>query len=922
MSDTVKRALDLVSQYQDAKTPKMKGFNWRPLKDVHEELEGLPEIPDYIHNYGDFMHEMAAKAATKGLSNRDLLKAYAITRASIHRGAISSDKVREKGMAVPDSPDGKIRPEGAMGEWLKTNMGQRYLDAAEDGRVDKEAVAHAQNVMSSFGNAEKTEGQGLPWAVQNLSGKHELVSHLVKLGMASGSPVKPWRDFATKLHGIKYAKSGFVGSLLGIGNQPTWDARQINLHTGVPADKEEKRLRTNAISRAGSDAVDRLADRQVAMNPRLDPSMEPFRQHLTHHAVWDKTEGTVTPHDDLMDAMRHANAGGRISKQGGGPMSDDERKHQMLIHAIAAMGGDHGLDEITHPELVKHLRSGSTQDIVRRALELSEKGGSYTRTGAGMLQRNPDLINTVPAMTQLKNTKKSGHLITPLSEMEAEFAPKHNLEPWKPFDVEKANREGATLVPMVGDNTPANTVLKSIMGVPTGNVNQQGGGDYPRSEFGEGDEKTGWRNRAGAAKTFMKRIKEYGKEGPVIGLHMAMGLGSADSSHMVLHSAINQINHLPIKKADIEKFDDEMRQKFPQNKDFPKPWPGIKDTQGVHDFFYNTGNPKKPYRPGTHVSKFMQNMDSVRWRTAGFPDVGAVRFANAHPDLLGTSQLSTGYSATEFDPNGKLVMNKEGRSHGTYEAGLPHKGYAGGFRAPVQAEKIWTTARSEMPEKIKGKPVDYQSPSGKTLFQQKLMTATPGQKMSNEIADTIQKAAESGMPFSRKTGGRVQPTDAQKEAGNYRKEHISFQGLPISVETSKGQTRSGTGPNGHKWSVKLPYDYGYIKRTEGADGDHVDVCIGPHHQSDRVFVVDQHDHRTGKFDEHKVMLGYRTKSEAEHAYMSGFSDGKGKDRMKTVASMSMEQFKLWLKRGNTKKPIERALNMTSLYSLGHDRDAG
>ena len=50
MSDTVKRAMDLVSHYQDPPSEKMKGFDWRPLKDVHEDLGGLPEIPDYIHN--------------------------------------------------------------------------------------------------------------------------------------------------------------------------------------------------------------------------------------------------------------------------------------------------------------------------------------------------------------------------------------------------------------------------------------------------------------------------------------------------------------------------------------------------------------------------------------------------------------------------------------------------------------------------------------------------------------------------------------------------------------------------------------------------------------------------------------------------------------------------------------------------------
>jgi hypothetical protein len=912
----VTRALDLVSKYQDPDSPKMKGFDWRPLRDVQEELGGIPSIPGHVEDFGAFMDEMARKAAGPGLSPRDLIKAYAITRSSIQRRAQDAERLRAAGLDLPAGASGQIRPEGAMAEWLKSPTGQRYLDAAEVGKVDQDAVAHAQSVMKPFGlNAES---QALPWAAQNLSDKHGDVSSMVKRAISGDSPVAEWREFGKKLHGIGTAKAGFVASMLGRGDQPTLDARQVILQTGMPTSEAKKPM-----AKAGFDAVDRLAARQTALNPSMDPGLEPFRQHLTHHTIWDKAGNEQTTHSDVIDAMRHANAGGRVGKAGGGAKSQND----IIAHAIAGLGvSGHGLDQLVEPSLVELMRSGSTQDFMRRALEVAEKGGSYKRTGAGLMQKNQELVNNMPRLSGIKNTPKSGHLITPLSEMEAEYAPKKNLEPWKQFDVEKANREGATLVPLVGDNTPANAVLRSVMGVPAGDVNQQGGGDYIRSEFARGDNPTGWRNRTGAANTAMNRIREYGKEGPVVGLHMAMGLGSADSSHMLLHSVVNQINHLPIKKSDIDKFDEEMKEKFPDTKEFPMPWPGIKDTQGVHDFFYNTGNPKRPYRPGTHVSKFVQNMDSVRWRAAGFPDVGAARFANADPRLLGMPQLSSGYSATELDPAGKLVMNKEDMAHGTYEAGLPHKGYAGGFRAPVQAEDIWTTARSEMPEKIGGKPVDYQTPGGKTLFQQKLMTAMPGQKMNNQIADTIQKAAESGATFGNyKTGGAVQPTDAQKEAGNYRKEHISFQGLPISIETRKGQTRSGTGPNGHKWSVKLPYDYGYIKRTEGADGDHVDVCIGPNHQSDRVFIVDQHHHQTGKFDEHKVMLGYRTKGEAERAYKAGFSDGKGGDRMKSVVEMPMSKFKAWLKNGNTKKPaknIERALSLTSLYSLGHDRDAG
>ena len=172
------------------------------------------------------------------------------------------------------------------------------------------------------------------------------------------------------------------------------------------------------------------------------------------------------------------------------------------------------------------------------------------------------------------------------------------------------------------------------------------------------------------------------------------------------------------------------------------------------------------------------------------------------------------------------------------------------------------------------------------------------------------------------------PTEAQKRVGNYKKHHISFQGLPVALENLKGNKRSGIGPTGHRWEVRLPYDYGYIKRTEGADGDHVDVCIGPDHQSDHVFIVDQHDLRDGRFDEHKVMLGYRTKEDAVRAYQAGFSDGKGHERQRAVVRMSIPEFKRWLKTCDTKKPvrgqghIDRAMELASRYTARHDRDAG
>jgi hypothetical protein len=150
----------------------------------------------------------------------------------------------------------------------------------------------------------------------------------------------------------------------------------------------------------------------------------------------------------------------------------------------------------------------------------------------------------------------------------------------------------------------------------------------------------------------------------------------------------------------------------------------------------------------------------------------------------------------------------------------------------------------------------------------------------------------------------AEPTEAQKEAGNYQKGHVKFQGLDISIETAKGQTRSGKDAAGKEWSVEMPHDYGYIKRTEGADGDHVDVAIGPHKDSERVYVINQKDPKTGKFDEHKALVGYNSADEAIAAYKKSFSDNSGASRIDSYAAMGMDGFKHWLKEGDTKKPIE------------------
>lgn len=148
-----------------------------------------------------------------------------------------------------------------------------------------------------------------------------------------------------------------------------------------------------------------------------------------------------------------------------------------------------------------------------------------------------------------------------------------------------------------------------------------------------------------------------------------------------------------------------------------------------------------------------------------------------------------------------------------------------------------------------------------------------------------------------------QPTEAQKQAGNYAKGHVVVSGIPISIENPEGSKREGTDSDGEKWSVTLSDHYGYIKGTVGKDKDHIDVFIKretPLDYSGPVFVIDQKN-ASGGFDEHKVMLGYATQTEAEAAYKENYSPGW--DGIKSVAPYAdVAAFKAWLENGNHKLP--------------------
>lgn len=158
---------------------------------------------------------------------------------------------------------------------------------------------------------------------------------------------------------------------------------------------------------------------------------------------------------------------------------------------------------------------------------------------------------------------------------------------------------------------------------------------------------------------------------------------------------------------------------------------------------------------------------------------------------------------------------------------------------------------------------------------------------SNELGEKI-AAAEAEVD--------VNPTDKQKEAGNYKKGHVQVGVFDITIEQPKGSVRSGVDANGNKWETTMQNTYGYIRGTEGVDGDHIDVFLSDDidgWNGRRVFVVDQYN-EDGTFDEHKVMLGFNDQEDAEAAYFANYDNDWAKKHKTVVTGVNLEDFEKWI----------------------------
>lgn len=167
----------------------------------------------------------------------------------------------------------------------------------------------------------------------------------------------------------------------------------------------------------------------------------------------------------------------------------------------------------------------------------------------------------------------------------------------------------------------------------------------------------------------------------------------------------------------------------------------------------------------------------------------------------------------------------------------------------------------------------------------------PSPKENENPLDYAERIVEAKRLHDEELKVDTNPSEAQKEAGNYKKGHVKINGFDVSIEQPAGSVRSGKDASGKEWSQAMNNTYGYIRGTKGVDGDHIDVFLGPDMNSDMVYVVDQVN-TDGSFDEHKVMMGFSSLEDARSAYLSNYEEGW--QGLGNITGVALDEFKKWI----------------------------
>jgi len=333
-----------------------------------------------------------------------------------------------------------------------------------------------------------------------------------------------------------------------------------------------------------------------------------------------------------------------------------------------------------------------------------------TRSGADILRKDPALAANPPIMSERG---------LPFHELEYTYVPKNNLQPWKEITPEELYKERAFVTPAVGDRTSANVLIQSILENKLNQpVNTLGGMDFQRYD------PAAWASRDAAVKGMMTRIgkQEIPEDRPLYMSGTLMGLPASDSSHMMAQSLLRQIDPSKLDQSGIDAINKFMGSKI-------KDWPGIENPRAVEELLQRNN-------VGTETSLLSKALDKAIPHKAGFPDVGAARFAITDPRLFSPEQLATGYSMSKIDLSKQPYQDDN--SHLTYPTKIPSvSGYEGGLKYQVPAEVMFPDwAKNQLTVDKNGNLI---TPTNK---QQALMTQMPVQEANQQWLDNFMRHQE------------------------------------------------------------------------------------------------------------------------------------------------------------------------------------
>jgi soluble lytic murein transglycosylase-like protein len=266
-----------------------------------------------------------------------------------------------------------------------------------------------------------------------------------------------------------------------------------------------------------------------------------------------------------------------------------------------------------------------------------------------------------------------------------------------------------------------------------------------------------------------------------------------------------------------------------------------------------------------------------------------------HDDQASESSAPNVFVATHELSDGTKVTHVEGNTYRDENGDEYQDDYAEKLQPatePVRGDDRLEPDGSGRP--VGGNDSNFSEPQ-----QKPVSSGAGGQHIGRNSLTAIDAAAHEAALSP--TNDLPEPTAAQKDAGNYKKGHVKLHGFDIAIENPKGSKRSGTDSDGNKWSVDMANHYGYIKRSTGADNEHIDVFVGDHHNSDKAYVVNQINPKTGKFDEHKVMLGFENKTKAKVGYLKNYA--KGWKGLGSITEVPVSELKAQIESGAIRKPI-------------------